>query len=113
MSDKLKEKIWNDQYVDFADLYFSPSGVSERRTAVLNDIKVYGEENEIDKQKCINHVNKRMSTGEKIGGRGGPTDEIIVQLSSYYENAIKDYGHDIKQMHNEIWAGFFSHHQFR
>ena len=66
----------------------------------LNELKVYGDSLQISKLECVNHIHKRMGTGLRnlvkklchiTGGRGGLTNKLIDQLSSYYRKHIMDH----------------------
>jgi hypothetical protein len=79
----------------------------------LNEIKVYGDSNEIIKRECINHISKRLSTAlrklrktEKLGGKGkgALTDKKIKKLANYYGKAIRCNAPDIKKMKRGIYA---------
>ncbi|KAJ4425603.1 hypothetical protein ANN_27799 [Periplaneta americana] len=78
--------------------------------------KVYGAD--IEKEKCINHVAKRMGTalrnlvkdertrGTTLGGRshGSLKDSTIIIISNYYRNAMYQHKGEKEGMKNAIYA---------
>jgi hypothetical protein len=83
---------------------------------------IYGQNYEIKKEECINHVAKRMGTalrnlkknykpGEMhIGGKGKGklTDAIISKLQGYYSKAIKEnIGTTVSTMKDAVLATFY------
>lgn len=97
----------------------------------LNDDKgPYGEEKQVIKEECVNHVHKRMGTalrklvkettaeqktktGEQrkkklLAGRGKLTDNVIEKLTDYYGNAIRrNVGKTVNEMRNDIMSTYF------
>jgi len=66
----------------------------------LNELKPYGQDTEITKLECVNHIHKRMGTGLRNllktnpnirVGSGGLTAQMINKLSSYYRKHIMDH----------------------
>ncbi len=63
--------------------------------------KLYGEDINITKEDCINHVSKRMRTAlrnivanskgqkESISGKGKMIQEKIPKITNYYSRALK------------------------
>ena len=73
----------------------------------------YGKSILIEKEECINHVQKRMGKGlreratkEKLGGKadGALTVTKINQLQKYYRRAIVNNTHDLTSMQDAIQA---------
>jgi len=65
--------------------------------SVLNELKPYGENVQIEKLDCINHVHKRLGTDLRNlvksstqikGGKGGLTKNMTDKLANYYRNSI-------------------------
>ena len=63
----------------------------------LQEVAPYGDDVEIQKEECINHVSKRLGKAlrevakkEKLGGRkeAALTGSVITRLNSYYRKAI-------------------------
>ena len=87
----------------------------------LSSINVYGENINITKEECINHVAKRLGTGLRnkvaelrtkgvtIGGRkvGSLKEDTIIKLGNFYRKAIKDNAPDIEKMKTAIYASLF------
>lgn len=81
--------------------------------ANLNSEKPYGEDCQIIKRECINHVSKRFGTAlrkikksSKIGGSGigKLTESKIIKLTNYYGKAIRSNLKDIQSMKRNIYA---------
>ena len=86
----------------------------------MKSFNVY-EGTEIKKQECINHIGKRIYTGLKnlcktlskqkksIRGSkfGSLTDTKMKTLQSYFSNAIRKNGHDLKAMKKGIFATMY------
>lgn len=84
----------------------------------LKERNIYGDEFEITKEECINHVAKRLGTalrnkvkeckmkGISIGGKrkGSLTENIISRLSNYYRRAITDNAPNVQEMKTAIFA---------
>ena len=82
----------------------------------LLKVNVYGDEIEIKKEECVNHVAKRMGTAlnnlvsqckaekSSISGKGQLTREKIIKIQNYYGRAIKDNAPDICLMKKRIFA---------
>lgn len=82
---------------------------------------VYGSNNTIKKEECLNHVAKRVGTGLRnkvkewrakgvtLGGRkcGSLKEETIVKLQGFYQKAIKANAPSISQMKTAIFATLF------
>lgn len=87
----------------------------------LVEANIYGQNYEIKKEECVNHVGKRMFTalaklvsenrskGITLGGRGRGklTKSIQEKLSNYYRSAIKNNTGDLKSMRNAVFATLF------
>ena len=81
--------------------------------------KVYGDELEIKKEECINHVSKRMGTalrklkgelkarGQSISGKGKLTDSLVKKIQNYYGRAIREHSDNTVQMKKRIFATIF------
>ena len=81
--------------------------------------KVYGDNVEIVKEDCVNHVSKRMGTalrnlvagskaqGQSISGKGKLTAAKMLKIQNYYGRAIKDYAHDVDLLKKRIFAILF------
>ena len=63
-------------------------------------MKVYGNDTELNKLECVNHIHKQMGTGLRNlvkksphvkGGSGGLTGNMINKLSRYYRYHIMDH----------------------
>lgn len=84
----------------------------------LQQSKVYGDNVDLVKEECINHIHKRMGTAlrnlvsdEKkrsstIGGRkhGNLTAQKIEKIARYYRNAILQHSGNVPGMKNAIYA---------
>nr|XP_042896708.1 uncharacterized protein LOC122269121 [Parasteatoda tepidariorum] len=84
----------------------------------LVELKPYGEDVQIVKEECLNHVSKRLGTGLRnkvkelrskgvtIGGRkkGSLKESTIIKLTNFYRKAIKDNCPDITKMKSAIYA---------
>ncbi|GBM05790.1 hypothetical protein AVEN_267-1 [Araneus ventricosus] len=84
----------------------------------LLDLDIYGDSTEISKEKCLNHVAKRLGTGlrnkfkewrsksVKIGGRkeGSLKENTVLKLTDVYRKVIKD---NIQKMETAIFASLF------
>lgn len=82
----------------------------------LNSLQIYAEP--IEKEECINHVAKRLSTalrevvktskskGVTLGGKalGALTDKKIATLATYYRTAIRRNQKDVNKMRQDILA---------
>ncbi|KAH7945181.1 hypothetical protein HPB49_007388 [Dermacentor silvarum] len=86
----------------------------------LQEADVYGFI-KIQKEDCVNHVQKRMGTAlrnliarhkgggsETLGGRGRLTGDLITKLSSYYGWALKSHKGDVEAMQRAVMATY--HH---
>ncbi|KAH7963459.1 hypothetical protein HPB52_021226 [Rhipicephalus sanguineus] len=82
-----------------------------RTFLALQEADVYGFI-KVQKEDCVNHVQKRMGTAlrnlvarhkggasETLGGRGRLTGDLIAKLSSYYGWALKSHKGDVEGMH--------------
>ncbi|KAH7937041.1 hypothetical protein HPB49_007558 [Dermacentor silvarum] len=91
-----------------------------RSIRALEEAKVYGYIN-VEKEDCINHVQKRMGTalrnliqkhktehGESLSGKGRPTGDLITKLTNYYGWALKSNAGNIDGMHKAVMATY--HH---
>ena len=91
--------------------------------AELTKIKPYGEDIEIDKEECINHVSKRLGSalrnivtdcrkrGVTLGGRGKGqlTQNAIRKMTIYYNRAIRG-SNSVDSMKKAVMASL--HHCF-
>lgn len=84
--------------------------------AQINNAQTYGPSIIITKEKCINHVSKRMATrlkeakkSEGLGGRGegNLTDDHITKLQGFYHKAIKENLPNVKKMQNAVLASLY------
>ncbi|KAH7945683.1 hypothetical protein HPB49_013992 [Dermacentor silvarum] len=91
-----------------------------RSFRALEEAKVYGYIN-VEKEDCINHVQKRMGTalrnliqkhktehGESLSGKGRLTGDLITKLTNYYGWALKSNVGNIDGMHKAVMATY--HH---
>lgn len=72
-------------------------------------MKPYGEDVEIKKEECTNHVAKRLSKallGLKLGGnqKGSLTATHIKKIQNYFTNAVKKHSDDMDEMKEAIYA---------
>ena len=86
---------------------------------LLSDMNVYGDNVQIVKEECVNHVSIRMGTSlnnlvqeckalkQPITGKGKLTKEKILIIQNYYGCAIKDNAHDTLLMKKRIFAILF------
>lgn len=85
----------------------------------VRDAKVYGYV-EVQKEDCINHVQKRMRTAARnlvqthrgagkrsLGGRGRLTADLIDKLALYYGRALKSHVGDVDAMHRAVMATYY------
>ena len=142
-------KQWYDQHSDCTINYTGSSNAMEktaaeilwtnsvdkhdfRYTTMLSDedsstyahlcaLNVYGDDVEIEKEECVNHVAKRMGTalrnlaktskktGVSLGGRGHGklTQDVINKLKVYYGKAIRSCTGDEVAMRSAVFASFF------
>ncbi|KAH7986869.1 hypothetical protein HPB49_026260 [Dermacentor silvarum] len=86
----------------------------------LQEENVYGYL-QIDKEDCVNHVQKLMGTAlrnlvsknkasglQSLGGKGQLTADLITRLSSYYGWVLKTHKGDVDAMHKAVMATY--HH---
>ena len=85
----------------------------------VSDLQVYGEEKEITKEDCINHVSKRMGTalrklidtskaeGSPISGKGKVTKDMVLRIQNYYGKAVKELSDDVPLLKKRIFAILF------
>lgn len=85
----------------------------------LEKLKPYGDEVDITKEECINHVSKRLGTalrnlvadrkkqGVALGGRGEGrlTQNTMKKLQAYYSKAIKS-STTVEAMSDAVWVSF-------
>lgn len=83
--------------------------------------KPYGDQVDVEKLECINHVQKRMGSrlrrlvqrtvlpdGSKLSGRGRLTDKVIDSFTEYYGNAIRmNTGKTLEELTNACWAAYY------
>ncbi|KAG8297975.1 hypothetical protein J6590_108329 [Homalodisca vitripennis] len=97
-------------------------GDSKGFAAVLED-RPYGNDVQISKLECVDHVQKRVSTrlrrlkaetkktkladGLSLGRKGQLTNTEIDHLPNYYGKAIRNNTHDVGAMENAIWAIYY------
>ncbi len=79
----------------------------------------YGDNVNINKENCINHVSKRMGKAlrgltatskaqkQSISGKGKLTNELIGKIQNYYGRAIKNNLNDIPLLKKRIFAILF------
>ena len=82
----------------------------------LCGLKVYGDTTKLVKEKCVNHVSKRMgtalrklkNTGVSLGGRGHGklTDNVTNRLQIVYNNAIHTHRNELQEMQDAVFASF-------
>ena len=82
----------------------------------VNKLAVYGTEFIVEKEDCINHVQKRIGSSlrnvlsiskaqkDNISGKDKLTQEKITRIQNYYGRAIKDYASDIQVLKKRIMA---------
>lgn len=87
----------------------------------LCSLKVYGEDTEIIKEECINHVAKRLGTalrklamqskkkGVTLGGQGHGklTQATNVKLTAYYGKAIRAHPGNLRDMTDAVYATYY------
>lgn len=86
----------------------------------IKDAKVYGFV-DVQKEDCINHVQKRMGAALRnllqkhksegmrgLGGKGRLTADLINKLSAYYGRALKSHCGDVDAMQRAVMATY--HH---
>eukprot|EP00794_Sanderia_malayensis_P018474 gene18474-biopygen15564 len=85
----------------------------------VNELKVYGDDVEIEKEDCINHVSKRMGTAlrevvavykaqkKSISGKGKLTQIKMKKIQNYYGKALKDHAEETKLCQKRIMAILF------
>lgn len=91
-----------------------------RTYLALLESNVYGYI-KIEKEDCVNHVEKRMGTSlrtaignhrgsrsESLGGKGKLTADLVTKLTSYYGWALKSHKGDVEATHNAVMATY--HH---
>ncbi|XP_077493058.1 uncharacterized protein LOC144104115 [Amblyomma americanum] len=89
-----------------------------RTFTAIQEAKVYGFI-DVQKEDCVNHVQKRMGTalrnlvqkqkGEgkrSLGGRGRLTNDLIMRLSTYYGWALKSNDGDVDAMQKAVMATY-------
>ena len=99
-------------------------GDSNSYKAVLS-VKPYGEEKVVNREHCVNHVAKRVTTrltklvanntvddgsGRQVplgGARGCLTPQYITRLQGFYRKAIVDHPHDVEGMKRAILATLY------
>lgn len=77
--------------------------------------KPYGNDQQINKKECINHIEKRMRSrlrnckenNKGLGGKGKLTEKLIDELTAYYSLAIRRNCDNIENMEKAIWATFY------
>ncbi|GFX15201.1 uncharacterized protein TNCV_2709061 [Trichonephila clavipes] len=83
----------------------------------LMSLNICGKGKPIKKEKCINHISKRIGTGLRrkvkewrikcvcIGGKnvGSLKETTIVKLTNFYRKAIKDNCNDVEKMKSAIY----------
>ncbi|GFY23786.1 hypothetical protein TNCV_3535801 [Trichonephila clavipes] len=47
---------------------------------------------------------KKLSDGEKNGGKGRLTDAIISKLTTFYGNAVRVNSHNVNEMRQAVWV---------
>lgn len=84
----------------------------------VEEARVYGFI-QVQKEDCINHVQKRMGTalrnlvhkhkgsGDTLSGRGRLTGDVIEKLSRYYGWALKSNVGDVNAMHRAAMATYY------
>jgi hypothetical protein len=79
----------------------------------LNKFHIYGENSEIEKRECLNHVSKRLGTAlrkiketQKLGGQGeGKLTEVkIVKLTNCFGKAVRTNRNSVYDMKTAIFA---------
>ena len=142
-------KKWNEQHTECNANYTGSSGGMEvdaaeslwtrsedrhnfRYTTLLSDgdskthkhlcaLNVYGDDVEIVKEECINHVAKRLGTalrklstqskkkGVTLGGRGWGKlkHTAIVKLTAYYGVAIRAHPNNLDNMTDAVFATYY------
>ncbi|XP_075732280.1 uncharacterized protein LOC119186949 [Rhipicephalus microplus] len=94
------------------------SGGDSRTFCAIQDAKLYGYI-DVQKEDCINHVQKRMGTALRnlvqkqkcdgkrgLGGKGRLTGELITRLSTYYGRAQKSHEGDVGEMQKAVMATY-------
>lgn len=88
-------------------------GDSKTYKAIL-DLNSYGDNFQVVKSECIDHVEKKMGTRlrnlkktEKIGGKGKLTDVLIKKLTKYYGLAIRRNTDSADEMAKAIMTTYY------
>lgn len=89
-----------------------------RTFLALKEAEVYGYI-DIEKEECVNHVQKRMGTAlrnllkhkgcdsKPLGGKGRLTGDLVNKLGSYYGWSIKSHSGDVEAMQKAVMATFY------
>ena len=86
----------------------------------LCDLNIYGDDVELQKEECINHIAKRLGTalrklassGKKNGvtlgerGHGKLKQATILKLTAYYGKAVRVNSNDLDAMRDAVLATF-------
>lgn len=113
----LFRRSWEKHHLRYTTVL---SDGDSRTFLALKEAEVYGYI-DIQKEECVNHVQKRMGTAlrnlltkhkgcnsKPLGGKGRLTGDLVNKLSSYYGWAIKSHSDDIEGMHKAVMATY--HH---
>lgn len=113
------EILWK-RSIDFANFRYTTmlSDGDAKTFSHLQNLKVYGNEVNIQKEECINHIAKRLGKGllsvvnewkkknVTLGGKkhGSLTESAIARLQIYYRSAITKNIPDVDAMKKAIFA---------
>lgn len=100
--------------------YLSYIGDGDTKTfKEISESQPYGADISIEKIECVGHIQKRMGTrlrklktnlqkklsdGKTIGGKGRLIDSLIDKLTPHYGNAIRGNKDSAYDMRKNIWA---------
>ncbi|XP_055950897.1 uncharacterized protein LOC129984987 [Argiope bruennichi] len=122
METKAAEILWKRSIKNCGMRYVSVVSDGDAKTYQhVSELNVYGEDVEITKEECVNHVAKRLGTGLRkkvkecqskgitLGGRkvGSLKESTILKLTNYYRKAIKENVPDVQKMKSAIFASLF------
>lgn len=118
METEAAKRLWK-RSEDLGFRYTSVISDGDSKTHdLLQSLNIYGEDIQIEKQECVNHVAKRLGTGLRnvvkvcankkitLGGKshGSLKGSTIDKLTKYYRNAIINNLDDIEAMKISIFA---------
>ncbi|KAI0222670.1 eIF-2-alpha kinase activator GCN1 [Lamellibrachia satsuma] len=121
MDAEIAEILWrhSEQRHGFRYITVLSDGDAKKYNHLVS-LNVYGDDCQVTKEECVNHVSKRMGTalrkvaaegqqeGVVTGGRGHGklTAAAITELTKYYGNAIRSHPDDLDGMRTAVFATF-------